>query len=314
MSFSRNLRSVNLNSLPILRETLRQRHISKAAEQLNLSQPAVSNVLKAMRDHFDDELLARSGQSLRLTAKGEQILNALELALHHVETAIEGDDFDLAFATGAVRIATVDHLIGTMAGPLSALLVKEAPNLQLQFVAITPSIADDLQTGALDIAITSTMMMENLSIKETGRREITNQVLASERLVCIGRNDDKDLAAGLSVEAYLERPHASFVIDMEHYHTVERQRLTELGLEQKTRILTTSNQSLPAIVAASGCLALIPETLAKAAIPALPIQIVSPPIAFPAIDWTMAWHQRSDQDPVKRWAIDAVIRCSGIFL
>jgi LysR family transcriptional regulator, nod-box dependent transcriptional activator len=259
MSFSRNLRSLNLNFLPILRETLRQRHISKAADKLNLSQPTVSSALKAMREHFEDELLIRDGRELRLTTKGEQILGALELALHHVETAITGDDFDLLTATGTVRISTVDHVIGTLAGPLSALLVEEAPNLQLQFATVAVSVADELQSGALDIAITSTIMMETLSITESGRRELTSQMLATERLVCIGRSDDQELAKGLSLEAYLARPHASFVVDPEHYHTVERQTLLELGLEQKTRILSTSNQSLPAVVAASGCLALIPR-------------------------------------------------------
>jgi DNA-binding transcriptional LysR family regulator len=64
LTSAKNLRALNLNHLPILREILRKASVSKAAEALNLTQPAVSNVLKALRAHFDDKLLTRHGSDL----------------------------------------------------------------------------------------------------------------------------------------------------------------------------------------------------------------------------------------------------------
>lgn len=308
MPLTSKLRLLNLNYLPVLREVLRQRSISKAAARLHLTQPAVSNTIKLLREHFQDELLARSGQGMALTAKGKQLLQSLEIALHHVEYVVSGDTLDLLQATGTVRIATVDNVIAALAGALTALCVKEAPHLQIELLIASRNMASELQSGAIDIGITSTIMMDSLKTDESIRRQLRTKVLADERLVCIGARHDASLRDGLTMEEYAKRPHASFIIDPEQHHTVERQWLADLGIAPNSRIRTTSNLSLPGIVAASGCIALVPESLARKAVTQYPVQIVEPPIKVPDIRWLMVWHQRSEIDPVVGWAIDAVIR------
>jgi LysR family transcriptional regulator, nod-box dependent transcriptional activator len=304
---------LNLNHLPILREILRQKNLTKAAATLNLTQPAISNVLKMLRSHFDDPLLVRDGSGMRLTPKGHQVLGFLETALAHVETVIQGVDFDAATAKGPVRIATVDNAIGALAGPVCKILAAEAPNLQAQFLSATPRSGLELKSGAVDILITSSIMMESGLVDETTRAELRSCPLADERLVCIGPLDDPDLAAGLSLEAYLARAHISYIVDADQHHTIERRRLSELGLSQFTRIATSSNLALPAIVAQSGCLALVPATLAKSASALYPIQIVASPMDVPDIHWVMVWHERSDDVPLVRWMMDAFLRCADIF-
>ena len=76
-----NLRLINLNYLPVLREVLRQRSFSVAAKKLHISQPAISNTIRVMRGHFDDELLVRSGKGMELTTKGEELLQLLEILI-----------------------------------------------------------------------------------------------------------------------------------------------------------------------------------------------------------------------------------------
>jgi LysR family transcriptional regulator, nod-box dependent transcriptional activator len=304
---------MNLNHLPILREILRQKNLTKAAAVLNLTQPAVSNVLRLLRSHFGDSMLVRDGVGLRLTPKGKQVLGFLETALAYVETAIEGADFDPAIATGPIRIATVDNVISALAGPVCTILADEAPHLQAQFLTATQRSALDLRAGALDILITSSLMMESGLVDETTRRELRSRSLAEERLVCIGARDDAELTAGLSLDAYLARAHVSYIVDAEQHQTVERRRLSELGLNQMTRIATSSNLSLPSIVAQGGCLSLVPESLAQSACALYPIQIVDPPLDLPNIHWVMVWHERSDDSPLVQWAIDVITRCAGIF-
>jgi LysR family transcriptional regulator, nod-box dependent transcriptional activator len=313
LNSAKNLRALNLNHLPILREILRKASVSKAAEALNLTQPAVSNVLKALRAHFDDKLLTRHGSDLRLTNGGKQLLASLNAALSHVELALEGQGFDPATVRGPVRIATADNLIGALAGPLSKILADEAPLLEVQFLTATRRSALDLRAGTLDLAIASTVMMGSGLADEDTRSEMRTQHLADEHMVCIGRADDAELAAGLSLDAYLKRPHASYILDAEQHHTLERQQLSKLGVQQAARISTSSYQCLPSIVVQGGCLALVPATLARAAKANYPIQIVESPLYMPDISWILVWHERSSDSPLIKWTKDAIIRCADVF-
>lgn len=310
MSSLKNLRSVNLNQLPILRELLRQESITKAATVLNLSQPAVSNILKTLRGHFEDELLTREGKKMVRTPKGQELLIFLESALVHMESAIQGSHFDPAAATGPVRLAVVDNLIGTFAGPMCNILAKEAPHLAVEFVPPTHNLANDLKSGAVDIAITSTTFIDSPAIAESLRREIHTQQLGMERLVCIGRRDDPELANGLTLETYLSRPHASYTVDPDHPHTIERQYIKDMSLSRPTRISSSSNQSLLAIVAKSDCLAIVPFTLARQGKKQYPIQIFKTPMSLPDIKWVVVWHERIKDSPLIHWTLDAMFRCS----
>jgi DNA-binding transcriptional LysR family regulator len=306
----RNLRSLNLNQLPILRELLRQESITKAAKTLNLSQPAVSNILKSLRGHFEDELLAREGKQMARTPKGEELLVFLESALVRIESAIAGGQFDPATATGPIRIAVVDNLIGTFAGPMCRILAEEAPDLAVQFVFPTNDLASDLKSGAVDIAITSSLFMDSPVISESLHNEIHTQQLGVEKLVCIGRRDDPQLAGGLSLDTYLSRPHASYTVDPDHPHTIERQYMRDMNLNRATRISTSSNQSLLAIVAKSDCLAIVPLTMAKLGKKQYPIQIFKTPMNLPDIKWVVAWHERITDSPLNHWTLEAIFRCS----
>jgi DNA-binding transcriptional LysR family regulator len=310
MGSSKNLRKLNLNHLPILREILRQQNLTKAAELLNLSQPAASNVLRSLRGHFGDDLLTREGIGMRRTAKGEELLLFLETALGHLESAVAGKPFDPVTATGPVRIATVDNVIGTYAAPMCRLLEREAPKLEIQFLVATRNLANDLKQGTVDVAITSTEFMDSPAISESLRKELRTQPIGTERLVCIGRSDDRELAKGLSLEAYLSRPHATYVVDADHHHTVERRYFREHGLSQFNRVATSSNHSLPAIVADSDCLAIVPVTLALWARKHYRLRIVEPPLDLPDINWVMAWHERAAVIPLVQWAMDAIMRVS----
>ncbi len=312
MMSSNKLRSLNLNQLPILREVLRQESVSQAADELNLSQPAVSNVLKSLRGHFDDQLIVRDGQTMKRTPRGEELLELLEASLSQVEAAVEGKRFDPTDTRGPVRIATVDNLIGLVAAPMSTILANEAPKLSVQFVLASQSLAEDLKSGSVDIAVTSTEFINSSTIADSLRDDILVLPVAREPLVCIAHSDDTEFAQGLTLEEYLARPHASYTVDPDHPHTVERKHIRELGLRRATRISTTCNQSLPDIVASSDCLAIVPISMALKASKILPIQYHKPPLPLPDIEWIVAWHNRASNDPLVQWARDKILECADL--
>jgi LysR family transcriptional regulator, nod-box dependent transcriptional activator len=310
---SQNLRNINLNSLPVLREILRQGSVSKAAEALNLTQPALSNMLKQLRAHFDDELVVRDGLGMRMTAKGQAILAPLEQALTSLENVLDEQAFDPSRSTDQFRIATSDHIINVLSVPVAKIMAAEAPLMQAQFLMINRQTALELKAGHADFAIASSATLGSGLTDTATTAEISGKYLTSERLVYIARSDDADVTKGLSLAQYLARPHATFALDSEHHASVESMVLADMGHRQNNRLLLSTYQSLPMIVAETGCLAVMPETMAINAARLYPIQIATPPIAFPHIKWLLIWHKRNDKNPVMLWVREMIPRCLDAF-
>ncbi|WP_241235026.1 LysR family transcriptional regulator [Amphritea opalescens] len=103
-----NLRSVDLNLLVILQKLLETRHVTHAAEQLSMSQPAVSRALQRLRSTFDDPLLVKTAQGFDLSARGADILPRLQRLTDGVKELIAEPVFDPASAVDVVRVYGLD--------------------------------------------------------------------------------------------------------------------------------------------------------------------------------------------------------------
>ena len=127
-----DLRQVDLNLLVPLGVLLRHQHLSRAARELGLSQPAMSRALGRLRELFDDELLVPAGGSLRLTPRAQALRPVLERALGQVMQLFDDAPFDPASATGEVCIAMVDVLAYKLLPHLLAVFDRRAPSLRLR--------------------------------------------------------------------------------------------------------------------------------------------------------------------------------------
>ncbi len=306
---NKNLRSVNLNALPVLREILRHGSLTKAAEALNLSQPALSNMLKQLRIDFGDELIVRRGREMQLTPRGAKVMAPLEDTLASIEGLLSGDNFSAQTATQTVRIVAADYVFDLVGARLVQILQDEAPELRVHMMGAHPGSVSDLMAGTIDMIITPKLLISSGLADAAAVAAASFEPLWCEPMVCIGRADDDALAAGLSEQDYLVRPHIGFSIDARLYGGVEQAQLARLVLRQFDRLVASSYLVLPKIVAATGSLALIPQSLALRAAELYPIQMVHPPIEAPDMELVMGWHRRDDHNPVLRWLRAALIRC-----
>lgn len=308
LSEKTNLRRYNLNALPALREILRHGNLTKAAKAMNLTQPALSNILKQLRVDFDDELIVRESNKMRLTPKGERLIAPLEQTLDAVENLLSGQRFDPSQSRGIFRIGTTDFVAGLVGPKLLSILAEEAPDIECQFLLARRSIIHDMLIGDVDMMIIPRMTMGAGFADASTLSQVSIHPLVTERHVCIGRNDDLELAAGLSVEAYLKRAHIGFIVEPQANVNAERAYLAQMGLTQSDRFLVTGYEIMPRLVAESGCIALVPESLAKAHLADLPLMMFDPPIAFPPMEFVMVSHQRGDADPMHLWFRAALLR------
>jgi DNA-binding transcriptional LysR family regulator len=295
MSAKTNLRSFNLNTLPVLREILRHGSVSKAAIALNVSQPALSGALKQLRHHFGDELIVRSKGTMKLTAKAEAILAPLEKALSAVQQLIMPDDESPSAPPAVFKISTNDHVMNMFAGPLTQLLMQEKKNILPHFLSVGQHTIEQLFSGGTDCIIVSKRALVAGYASSRELDTINSEPLFSEELVGIGRRSDRELAHGLSLEDYLNRPHVSFTIDPDRNLTVEPAYLAGNSLKQNDMARFSNYLPIPGIVASTGCIAIIPASLAYSSSEYFDLQIFSPPIAFPPVEWALIWHRRNDQ-------------------
>lgn len=310
----RRLRQTNLNLLPVLREVLKHRNLTRAAQELNLTQAAVSNSLRRLRDHFGDELLVKDGRGLRLTEKARRMVGPLEVALAAVADVLAGEAFAPERSRRRYRIATADYVTAVLTPNLIRLLGDEAPLMSVQMVTARSRSAEDLRLENIDILITPRQIV-SAAIFDAPRvmAEFAFEELARDPFVCLGRADDAELAAGLTQEAYLARPHASFFLDLDVHASLEHGYLLESGVTQFDRLLTSDFTILPLVAAATGCLTLVPASLAAGAVDTLPLQAVPSPLPVPDLELVMIWLKRRDGDPEIRWLRDGLRRCASAF-
>lgn len=308
----RNLRAVNLNLLPTLRAVLRHRNLTRAAEELHVTQSAISNNLKQLRAHFGDELLVKDGRDMRLTAKGASLIEPLEQALDAIRGVVDAGVFDPATSRSTFRIATADYVAAITAPFMARMLEGEAPGISVQIVTAREASIDDLRNETVDLIISPWRIVQAGSPEVTrAPKEFAFEPLISEPLVCMARDDDEEFRQGLTVEQYLSRAHASFHLDLRFHASLEHSFLIKRGIEQFDRIRTSDFTVLPLIAVQSNCIVLLPRSLAKMAAHSMPLQIAPCPLPIPDLELVMVWNRRRDRDPEIEWLKSIVKRAVG---
>jgi len=134
------MKNLDLNLLPQLQVLLELRNVSRAAERLQLSQPATSAAMARLRRHFDDELLVRNGRTYDLTPFAQSLVPLVDEAMLHIQRATRvRSGFDAATSEREFIIAASDYAAALIVGPLRGILREEAPGVSVDFVPTAKS-------------------------------------------------------------------------------------------------------------------------------------------------------------------------------
>ncbi len=135
-----HIRNLDLNLLVALNALLEEKHVSRAAERIHLSQPATSRALARLRVMFNDPLLVKSKTGMTLTARALELLEPLQNILREVNQMVSPQTTEPAAMQGEIVIATRDYELAIMLPPVISRITALAPNLKL---SIVPIIGDD---------------------------------------------------------------------------------------------------------------------------------------------------------------------------
>ena len=149
-----NLQKVDLNLLFYLDVLLREKNVTRAAEQLGITQPAMSNILRRLRSLFNDPLLVRSSEGMTPTERAFELQPRIREVLLDITTLLEPRTEFRPYSTSRVfRIMTSDYAEATLVPRLVKALRSEAPNVILDFLTPSDVSYRDMEQGRVDLAI-----------------------------------------------------------------------------------------------------------------------------------------------------------------
>lgn len=299
-----NIERVDLNLLVYLDVLLRERNVSRAAEFVGLSQPAMSNGLRRLRELFNDPLLVRTSEGMAPTERALELQPLVRAALVSVEKALQADrEFDPATANRVFRIMVSDYTEATLIPSLLARLQQEAPQIVLDILAPSDMSFEDVERGNVDMVINR---FDNLP------QSFHQVTLWVDSYACvIGR--DNPLLNNFTLGAYLAGDHvwvsktgwgAGTGIkpggDIQKLGWVDK-ALARLGKTRKIRVYTRHYLSAMLLARQKNLIVTVPSKAARHVGNEYNLVVRQPPFPIPAIELKMAWSPLLQHNPAHRW-------------
>jgi DNA-binding transcriptional LysR family regulator len=286
-------RGVDANLLVALQALLRERSVTRAAEAVHMSQPAMSAALRRLRQHYDDALLTRTGRTYELTPVAVELFGQVEETLGAVAVALDPwAHFSAATSTRRFRITGSDYAIAVIVEPLMAIVGQEAPGVTVDFDPLPPPGSDLLaQLLRRDVIIGA------MGYGVPGHR----QVVFADRFLCIVAEDNARLRDGqLTIEDLSILPHAVASFGGSGV-TPADQMLTDAGVRRRVDVTVEGLLTLPFAVSGTDLCAFVPERMLARCPHSLRLTVADVPFDDPEIVEAAHWHPTRDDDPSVRW-------------
>ncbi len=287
-----NLRGVDLNLLVVLDTLLRERHVTRAARTIGLSQPAMSSALARLRHVFKDELLVRTATGMQPTPRAETLIEPVRQAIGQIERVLESNQqFDAAKSERRFVIRLSDLLSYLILPRLMAETTKSAPRIALDVKHLSPvQTIDALERDEVDVAV-------SMGLEHTGT--INRQVLFKDRMVAVMRSAHPLSKGTLTLKRFLATRHLKVSMaptDIRFADDV----LSKTNSERDVALNVPHWLLVPHVLATTDYVAVMAGAFA-AAVESKALVVRELPFAAKTFDWCLYWHRRHDADPANRW-------------
>jgi len=288
-----NIDDLDLNLLSVFDRVRRERSITRAAESMGLSQPAISNALARLRALTHDRLFVRGSAGMVPTAYAERIAPAIGQALDAIRSTLQRDaDFDAATSDRCFTLYVTDLGEAYFLPRLVARLSAAASGIRFRTMP-TPRDhpAEALQAGTVDLAI------GNLPDLRAG---FYQQRLFRERYVCIVRDAHPFIGARITPRRFETAGHVLAAPSGTGHAAIER-FLLEHGGRKAIAVEVQHFLAVPAIVAQTDLVGIVPTRIGRQALRDHPVRLVELPMPIPPFFVKQCWHARAHHDPGNRW-------------
>ena len=292
-----NLGRIDLNLLVHLDALLTERSVTRAAGRVGIGQSAMSHNLARLRDLFDDELLTRGPEGLRLTPRAVTLVEPVRTALAQIQTLVSRDKaFDPATAVRTFRLGLPDSMEVLIVPVLLARLREVAPGLHLRLYNIGSSpLLDRLDADELDLAI-------GYDVFPQGQVHHKRRLLFTETYLCMFNAERTGIVPPISLDDYVRLPHVlTSLRPGQSVRGVVDDALEKLGLQRSVVLTTPRFLTVPSLVARAPVVVTMHARLARMFAAELGLSLSPPPVALREVTVSLLWHASYDADPAHTW-------------
>lgn len=303
-----HLKNFDLNLIVVLDALLNERNVTRAADMLCVTQPAVSNALQRIRVYFEDQILVRQGREMKLTPFATTLVGPVRELMLSAGQLLDADyHFDPSKTTRSFRIAMSDYCTAVLIGPLMRILTAEAPDIQCDMTTLTEKSVALLQGGDIDMCITAQdlRMLDVSSDPEPFERA----ALFRDDFICAVSVDNPIVDDILDRETYLRLPHG--VTRLGNRSLLMELSLKDLDLKAKVSVVISTFSCLPMAVEGTPLVISLPRRLARGVASPEKLRFFEAPIEIPELEETLYWHRRYEHDKAHQWLRDAIMRAGA---
>ncbi|MEP5764409.1 MAG: LysR family transcriptional regulator [Halieaceae bacterium] len=304
-----NISRVDLNLLVYLDVLLRERNVTQAANQLNLSQPAMSNGLRRLREVFGDPLLVRTSDGMTPTERALELEPLVREILSTVELALQPTtEFDPASADRVFRIMASDYAESTLLPAVLAKLRHQAPNISLDIM--TPSDVSflDVERGKVDLVINRF---------DTMPQSFHQNTIWTDSFSCL-LSANNPLLKDFSLENYLEAQHVwvsktgmgvGVGVDPEDVQRLGwvDAAIAKLGKKRHITVFTRHYQAAMILAEQNDLVVTLPTLAAQLQHDNPRLVIKTPPLEIPPLELKLAWSPLLQHNAANRWMRQLIV-------
>lgn len=308
-----NFRTLDLNLLRVFDEVMAERSLTRAARNLSLTQPAVSNALRRLRETLGDELVQRSGQGMAPTPRALTIWPAVREALQQLQESLIPNEFVPATANSTFVLAMADATAAELIPGLVDILEQEAPGVAIRVVPLTtrdPRRLLDEESCDLAVGYFPAVLADLTARAQSGEPlPFSHLRLYDGEYVCVMRAGHPLASGPFNLNRYCAARHMLVSFSGRPYGFID-ESLASLGRERK--VVLTVNQFFTAgrVVANSNLLTVLPRHFVR--VTGIAEQLVLRPLPFDVapVHVDAVWHRRSQQRSAHVWLRQAIVRAA----
>ena len=290
---------IDLNLLVVLDAIYTEGGITRAAEKLHLTQPAISHSLGRLRELFKDELFAREGRAMVPTPLARNLIEPVRRALRGLEVTLnELERFDPATTQRRFVIAVRDVFESTLLTPLLKRVSQVAPSVDVAAVQLERrEFESELAAGTLDAALDVLLPLSD---------QVRRRRISLDRQVVVARKNHPAVRRGLTLATYLKQHHV-LVSSRRRGPALEDVELSRQGLSRRIRLRCQHYFAACRVVSQTDLVLTMPGNYAKIANRQFGNQILPLPLSMPPLDAYLYWHANVENEPANKWLREQIV-------
>lgn len=306
-----NFRTLDLNLLKVFDVVMVERNVTRAAERLAMTQPAVSNALRRLRQATQDELFLPTATGVVPTAHALALWPVVRTSLRQLQDAFAPQGFDASSDARHFTLAMADATAALFVPVLTDALLREQAQVDLRVLALTTRDPRPLlERGEADAALGFFPDVAAVLAAEGEHGAHRLDALYGCRYVCVMRREHPLAAPGaLTLDAYCAALHLRVSFAGRPRGFVD-EALSRLGRQRRALITVSDFSTAASVVQGSDLLTVLPRSYVPAT--GLAARLATRPLPFelPAIEVGLLWHRRHEEDTAQRWLRGTLMRAA----